>query len=390
MKTDTKLIILDRDGIINQDSLHYIKSPDEFILLPGSAQAIARLNAAGYRIAVATNQSGVARGLYDLAQLAAIHEKMLAGVQAAGGRIDVIEYCPHMPDSGCPCRKPQPGLLNNIAKRLGCSLMNVPFVGDRVSDIQAAEAVGAQPIMILSSMTDKMILATYPHVPVFNSLADYVDDLLLPRLSTIMSGTTDKLALLSPGFSPLCVDFNSITVQKRRDEGRKQGLVRACKPAKGMRIVDATAGWGRDAAILASFGAEVLMLERQPMMAALLADGLNRLPPNTTLKLSLLHMDARQYFQSLTEPDYPDVIYIDPMHPARQKSALVKKDMQVLQRLIGSDTDVSALIQLAITCTRQRVVVKWPQREPALLQPDASISGKTVRFDIYLPISRPN
>ena len=178
MTTNAKLIILDRDGIINQDSLHYIKSPDEFILLPTSAHAIARLNVAGYRIAVATNQSGVARGLYDLAQLAAIHEKMLAGVKAAGGHIDVVEYCPHMPDSGCPCRKPRAGLLINIAKRLDCSLLNVPFVGDRVSDIQAAETVGAKPIMVLSSMTDAAALAAYPHVPVFDSLADYVNDLL--------------------------------------------------------------------------------------------------------------------------------------------------------------------------------------------------------------------
>ena len=178
MTTDSKLIILDRDGIINQDSLHYIKSPDEFILLPDSVQAIARLNAAGYRVAVATNQSGIARGLYDVAQLTAIHDKMLAGVHAAGGHIDAIEYCPHMPDSGCPCRKPKPGLLLNIAKRLDCSLMNVPFVGDRVSDIQAAEAVGAKPIMVLSSMTNNLALADFPYVPVFNSLADYVDDLL--------------------------------------------------------------------------------------------------------------------------------------------------------------------------------------------------------------------
>jgi len=203
---------------------------------------------------------------------------------------------------------------------------------------------------------------------------------ILPRLCV----TADKLQLVSDGFSPLFVDFNSITIQKRREEGKKQGLVRACKPTHGMHIVDATAGWGRDAAVLASFGADVLMLERQSMMAALLADGLSRLPSDSPLKLSLLHADAKQYLQALSADDYPDVIYIDPMHPARQKSALVKKDMQVLQRLIGSDDDVNALIQLAITRTRHRVVVKWPQRLPAVLQPDTSIDGKTVRFDIYL------
>lgn len=174
----TKLIILDRDGVINQDSLHYIKSPDEFILMPTSVNAIVRLNAAGYRVAVATNQSGIARGLYDEAILADIHAKMLASVQAAGGHIDLVVHCPHMPDAGCSCRKPRPGLLEQIAKRLNVSLINVPFVGDRVSDIIAAEAVGAKPIMILSSMTDRVALAAYPHVPVYDSLADYVDDLL--------------------------------------------------------------------------------------------------------------------------------------------------------------------------------------------------------------------
>ena len=172
------MIILDRDGVINYDSLQYIKSPDEYIFIPGSAAAIARLTAAGYRVAVATNQSGIARGLYDEGQLASIHDKMNAQVNAVGGLIDRVEYCPHMPDFGCLCRKPNPGLLHVIADAYGESLRNVPFVGDRVSDIQAAEAAGALPIMVLSSMTDHVGLAAYPHVPVFNSLADYVNDLL--------------------------------------------------------------------------------------------------------------------------------------------------------------------------------------------------------------------
>ncbi len=176
----TKLIILDRDGIINQDSLHYIKSPDEFIVFPSSMHAIARLTTAGYRVAVATNQSGIARGYYDDVILAAIHEKMLAGVHEAGGHIDAVMYCPHMPDAGCPCRKPRPGLLYMIAERFNCSLINVPFVGDRVSDIQAAEAAGAKPIMVLSSMTCHVDLKDYPNVPVYGSLADYVDELLKP------------------------------------------------------------------------------------------------------------------------------------------------------------------------------------------------------------------
>lgn len=173
-----KLIILDRDGVINQDSLHYIKSPDECLLLPGSCEAIARLTAAGYRIAVATNQSGIARGYYDAAQLAAIHEKILTHVKEAGGCIDYVIYCPHMPDAGCACRKPQPGMLLAVSKHFHYPLANVPFIGDRVSDIQAAEAAGALPMVVLSPMTDRVSLAAYPHVPIFTSLAQCVDQLL--------------------------------------------------------------------------------------------------------------------------------------------------------------------------------------------------------------------
>ena len=206
-----------------------------------------------------------------------------------------------------------------------------------------------------------------------------VDNTQLPRLSV----TADKVVLLSECFSPLFVDLNSLSMQKRHHEGKKQGLVRACKPCKGMRIVDATAGWGRDAALLASFGADVLMIERQPMMAVLLDDGLRRLPDDSPLHMSLLYGDAKEQLESMSVHDYPDVIYIDPMHPVRQKSALVKKDMQVLQYLFGSDEDVYELIQCAMACARDRVVVKWPQRSPAVLPPSASISGKTVRFDMY-------
>lgn len=225
------------------------------------------------------------------------------------------------------------------------------------------------------------------------SLADkydfVLDDQQLPRLSV----TPDKLVLLSDKFSPQCVDFNPQVWQKRHDAGKKQGLVRACKPTNGLRILDVTAGWGRDAAVLASFGAEVLMLERQPVMVALLDDALQRLKSsfnenssniNHTMSLALLYTDAKDYLQTLLPADYPDVIYIDPMHPARQKSALVKKDMQILQNLFGADEDAKELIELAVGCARKRVVVKWPQRLPTLVQPTMSIDGKTVRFDIYI------
>ncbi len=173
-----KLVILDRDGVINRDSIHYIKTPDELVLIPGSVEAIARLNAHGYSVAIATNQSGVSRGLYDEAQLHAINHKLKTLIQAAGGRIDALEYCPHMPDTGCGCRKPAPGMLRAIGEQLNCSLKDIPFIGDRISDIQAALAVEARPMIVLSQMTDTIELSAYPKVPVYHSLAECVDVLL--------------------------------------------------------------------------------------------------------------------------------------------------------------------------------------------------------------------
>lgn len=172
----TKVVLLDRDGVINQDSLHYIKSRDEFVLIDGSIEALVRLTRAGYLIGIATNQSGVSRGLYTENELQAIHQKLINMVQLAGGEINAIEYCTHMPDSGCACRKPAAAMLFSLAKKLGCSsLQDIPFVGDRVSDIQAALLAGASPYMVLSSMTDRVSLLAYSHVPVFNSLSEWVD-----------------------------------------------------------------------------------------------------------------------------------------------------------------------------------------------------------------------
>ncbi|MCE0723314.1 MULTISPECIES: class I SAM-dependent methyltransferase [Legionella] len=197
--------------------------------------------------------------------------------------------------------------------------------------------------------------------------------------------TKDKLSLKIPGFSPIFAEFSAAFWSKRKSEGKKQGLVRACKPSPGLKIIDATAGWGRDSAILASFGAEVLMLERHPVMAFLLSDALVRRNEleQRPLHLMLRAVDAYSYLSSLAEQDYPDVIYIDPMHPERSKSALVKKEMQALQQIIGADEDALELIQLAITRTKQKVVVKWPQKTKPLLPAHAAVEGKTVRFDIY-------
>lgn len=211
-----------------------------------------------------------------------------------------------------------------------------------------------------------------------------VDNEVLPRLII----TRERLVLQVEGFSPLFADFNSQTLQRRREAGKSQGLIKACRPRPGLRIVDATAGWGRDAALLASFGAEVVMVERQPVMAALLVDALKHLEPTASLalRLSVVSADAISYLKSLDPANYPDVIYIDPMHPVRQKSALVKKDMQVLQQLIGADHDALALLQQARQVARQHVIVKWPQTLSSLLLPSDSINGKTVRFDRYVSL----
>ncbi len=146
-----KLVILDRDGVINEDSDEYIKSPQEWIPVPGSLEAIALLNQKGYIVSVATNQSGLARGYYSVQTLDAIHQKMLTAVKAAGGNIDSVFYCPHGPDDKCDCRKPLPGLLHQIAAHYSlASMAPVSVVGDSLRDLQAAITVGAIPYLVLT------------------------------------------------------------------------------------------------------------------------------------------------------------------------------------------------------------------------------------------------
>ena len=152
-----KLIILDRDGVINYDSDQFIKSPDEWRPIPGSLEAIARLNHAGFRVVVATNQSGLGRGLFDMATMVAVNEKLHKALAHVGGRIDAVFYCPHAADSDCECRKPKPGLLMEIGQRFGVDLTGVPCVGDSLRDLQAAQAVGAQPILVLSGKGEKTL-----------------------------------------------------------------------------------------------------------------------------------------------------------------------------------------------------------------------------------------
>jgi D-glycero-D-manno-heptose 1,7-bisphosphate phosphatase len=145
-----KLVILDRDGVINLDSEHYIKSPEEWKPIAGSLEAIARFTQAGFRVVVATNQSGVGRGVFDMATLNAIHDKMHKAVNQLGGRIDAVFFCPHAQDAGCACRKPQPGMLLEIAERFNVALAGVPAIGDSLRDLQAASAAGARPILVLT------------------------------------------------------------------------------------------------------------------------------------------------------------------------------------------------------------------------------------------------
>lgn len=143
-----KLLILDRDGVINHDSDAYIKSVAEWLPLPGAIEAIAHLHQAGWTVAIATNQSGLARGYYNLATLEAMHERLRSLVAEQGGEVGLIVHCPHGPDDQCSCRKPRPGLLQTIAAHYGQPLAGVWFVGDSLSDLQAATAAAAQPVLV--------------------------------------------------------------------------------------------------------------------------------------------------------------------------------------------------------------------------------------------------
>lgn len=158
MKTAAlKLVIMDRDGTINQDRDDFVKSADEWIALPGALEAIAKLNHAGWHVVVASNQSGLGRGLFDVAALNAMHSKMFKQLAVLGGRIDAVFYCPHTPDEHCACRKPQPGLYRQIAERYGLDLALVPVVADSARDLQAAIAVGAQPHLVLTGKAASFI-----------------------------------------------------------------------------------------------------------------------------------------------------------------------------------------------------------------------------------------
>ncbi len=168
-----KIVILDRDGVINEDSVNYIKHPDEWVPIPGSLEAIAKLNGAGYQVVIATNQAGIERGLFDMARLNAIHQKMHETVKQVGGKIHAIFYCPCLDSPACTCRKPKPGMLLEIAQRFNISPHGIPFVGDSLRDLQAAASAGCLPLLVLTgnglSTRDK------PEIPSNTLICDDLD-----------------------------------------------------------------------------------------------------------------------------------------------------------------------------------------------------------------------
>ncbi len=170
-----RLIVLDRDGVINEDSDAFIKSPDEWQPVPGSLEAIARLSQAGWTVAVATNQSGISRGLYDRATLSAMHQKMQAMLASLGGHVDWVSTSPYQSHENSPARKPGVGMLHAIAWRYGVRLDSVPFVGDTLGDVQAARTLSMQPVLVRSGKGERALAAHGEqlmqwHVPVYDNL----------------------------------------------------------------------------------------------------------------------------------------------------------------------------------------------------------------------------
>ena len=174
-----KLLILDRDGVINYDSDAYIKSVEEWIPLPGSIEAIAQLSKAGWTVAIATNQSGIARGYYDIATLDAMHARLRALVAEQGGEVGLVVYCPHGPDEGCDCRKSKPGMLKIISEHYKVPLAGIWFVGDSLGDLEAAKAVDSQPVLVKTGKGDKTQAKNLPvGTLIFDDLAAVAAELI--------------------------------------------------------------------------------------------------------------------------------------------------------------------------------------------------------------------
>jgi D-glycero-D-manno-heptose 1,7-bisphosphate phosphatase len=194
-----KLVILGRDGILNQFRESHVTAPDEWQAVPGALEAVARLNHAGWRVVVATNQSGIGRGMIDMAAINAVHAHMNQQLMAQGGRVDAVFFCPHTPEEGCDCRKPRPGLLLDIGHRYGLDLVNVPMVGDTLRDLLAAQQAGCPAHLVLSGRAAKLspeqvqeLLAQAPGAHVHASLAAFADHLL--KGSEVADSVTGSLS----------------------------------------------------------------------------------------------------------------------------------------------------------------------------------------------------
>lgn len=183
------VVFLDRDGVVNEESADFVRSADQWHPLPGSLEAIARLCEAGYRVVIISNQSGLARGLFDRAALEAIHARLRSEVARFGGRIDGIFVCPHLPSAGCECRKPRPGLIRQAESALGLDARGAPFVGDRASDLRAARAAGCRPVLVESGRGFPELRAEeLLGVAVHGSLREFVDALLAGDAPTTGEG----------------------------------------------------------------------------------------------------------------------------------------------------------------------------------------------------------
>lgn len=182
-----KLVVLTRDGVINQDTLDYMKSPETWNALPGSLESIAALNRAGIRVAVATNESGLSRGLFDIDQLTAIHRQMHDELEKVGGQVEMVLFCPHAPSDDCDCRKPRPGMLKQIAERALVDLSDITLIGVCARDLQAALTAGAQPILVLSGKGEENLLefARAENIAVFDDLPAAVQALLKEHPGTL-------------------------------------------------------------------------------------------------------------------------------------------------------------------------------------------------------------
>lgn len=145
-----RLVILDRDGVINHDSPEFVRTPGEWLPIDGSIEAIASLSGAGFTVAVASNQSGIGRKLIDRPAVEAMHDKLRSLVKLAGGDVERIVYCPHLPGDGCDCRKPAPGMYWQLSRHYGVPLDGVPVIGDSERDLRAARAVNGRPLLVLT------------------------------------------------------------------------------------------------------------------------------------------------------------------------------------------------------------------------------------------------